>query len=64
MPPQERAPLSAALTEHGITVLLVDDQAIVAAAVKRMLETETDISFHYCQDPTRPCRRPSKSRRR
>ena len=51
MPPQERAPLSAALTEHGITVLLVDDQAIVAAAVKRMLETETDISFHYCQDP-------------
>jgi PleD family two-component response regulator len=51
MPPQEKAPLSATLTEHGITVLLVDDQAIVAAAVKRMLETETDISFHYCQDP-------------
>jgi sigma-B regulation protein RsbU (phosphoserine phosphatase) len=48
---QEKAPLSAALTEHGITVLLIDDQAIVAAAVKRMLETETDISFHYCQDP-------------
>jgi sigma-B regulation protein RsbU (phosphoserine phosphatase) len=51
MPPHEKAPLSATLTEHGITVLLVDDQAIVAAAVKRMLETETDISFHYCQDP-------------
>jgi sigma-B regulation protein RsbU (phosphoserine phosphatase) len=51
MPPQEKAPLSAALTEHGITVLLIDDQAIVAAAVKRMLETETDITFHYCQDP-------------
>lgn len=51
MPLQEKAPLSATLTEHGITVLLVDDQAIVAAAVKRMLETETDITFHYCQDP-------------
>jgi sigma-B regulation protein RsbU (phosphoserine phosphatase) len=51
MPLPEKAPLSAALTEHGITVLLVDDQAIVAAAVKRMLETETDITFHYCQDP-------------
>lgn len=51
MPPQEKRPLSATLTEHGITVLLVDDQAIVAAAVKRMLEAEADISFHYCQDP-------------
>ena len=51
MSPQEKTPLSAALTEHGITVLLVDDQAIVAAAVKRMLETEKDISFHYCSDP-------------
>jgi sigma-B regulation protein RsbU (phosphoserine phosphatase) len=51
MPLQEKTPLSATLPEHGITVLLVDDQAIVAAAVKRMLETEADISFHYCQDP-------------
>jgi sigma-B regulation protein RsbU (phosphoserine phosphatase) len=51
MTPQENRPLSAALTEHGITVLLIDDQAIVAAAVKRMLESETDITFHYCQDP-------------
>ena len=53
MPPQEKTPLSATLTEHGITVLLVDDQAIVAAAVKRMLETEADITFHYCPDPNR-----------
>jgi sigma-B regulation protein RsbU (phosphoserine phosphatase) len=51
MTTQEKTPLSATLTEHGITLLLVDDQAIVAAAVKRMLETEPDISFHYCQDP-------------
>ncbi len=51
MSPQEKTPLSATLTQHGITVLLVDDQAIVAAAVKRMLETEADITFHYCADP-------------
>ena len=51
MPLQEKTPLSATLTQHGITVLLVDDQAIVAAAVKRMLEAEADITFHYCADP-------------
>lgn len=51
MTPQEKTPLSATLTQHGITVLLVDDQAIVAAAVKKMLETEKDITFHYCADP-------------
>lgn len=49
---QEKAPRAAALTEHGITVLLIDDQAIVAAAVKRMLEAEPDITFHYCADPS------------
>ena len=51
MPPTEKIPLSTTLTEHGITVLLIDDQAIVAAAVKRMLEPEADITFRYCQDP-------------
>lgn len=40
------------LTAHKIKVLLIDDQAIVGAAVKRMLETETDIIFSFCQDPT------------
>ena len=43
---------AAALTEHKIKVLLVDDQAIVGAAVKRMLEPEEDILFQFCQDPT------------
>lgn len=43
---------AAALTEHKIKVLLVDDQAIVGAAVKRMLEPEEDIIFQFCQDPT------------
>lgn len=33
-------------------VLLVDDQAMVGEAIRRMLVDETDIEFHYCQDPT------------
>jgi len=41
------------LTQHGITVLLIDDQAIIAEAVRRMLAPEQDINFHYCQDPAR-----------
>lgn len=43
---------SAPVTEHAITVLLVDDQLIVGEMVKRMLAPEKDITFHYCQDPT------------
>ena len=34
-----------------ITVLLVDDQAMVAEGIRRMLETENYIEFHYCQEP-------------
>jgi sigma-B regulation protein RsbU (phosphoserine phosphatase) len=41
------------LTAHNIKVLLIDDQAIVGAAVKKMLEPETDIILEFCQDPTR-----------
>ena len=43
----------ASLTHHRITVLLVDDQAIVAEAVRRMLAGEPDMEFHYCQDSTK-----------
>lgn len=32
-------------------VLLVDDQAIVGEAIKRMLADEKDIQLHFCQDP-------------
>ncbi len=32
-------------------VLLVDDQAMVAEAIRRMLEAEDDIEVHYCADP-------------
>lgn len=34
-------------------VLLVDDQAIVAEAIRRMLATEADLEYHYCADPAR-----------
>ena len=45
-------PFSSSLTQYEITVLLIDDQSIVAAAVERMLAPEKDITFHFCQDPT------------
>jgi len=45
--------LSAGLSRHGITVLLVDDQPIIGEAVRRMLAPEKDIVFHYCQDPAK-----------
>lgn len=32
-------------------VLLVDDQAMVAEAIRRMLADEEDIELHYCSDP-------------
>ncbi len=32
-------------------VMLVDDQAIVAEALRRMLAEEADIEYHYCADP-------------
>ena len=50
-PPGSHDPAST-LTAHKIKVLLIDDQAIVGAAVKKMLEPETDIVFSFCQDPT------------
>ena len=43
----------APVSEHPVTVLLVDDQAIIAEAVRRMLAAESDIRLHYCGDPTK-----------
>jgi adenylate cyclase len=40
------------LPKHAIKVLLVDDQAIVGEAVRRLLATEEDIVFRHCSDPT------------
>ena len=35
----------------SIRVLLVDDQAFVGDAVRRMLADEVGVEFHFCQDP-------------
>ncbi|MCK5798638.1 MAG: fused response regulator/phosphatase [Deltaproteobacteria bacterium] len=35
-----------------MVVLLIDDQAIIGAAVKEILSVDTSIEFHFCQDPT------------
>jgi sigma-B regulation protein RsbU (phosphoserine phosphatase) len=47
------ASVPAPAAEFAVTVLLVDDQAIVGEAVRRMLAGERDIQFHFCSDPTK-----------
>jgi adenylate cyclase len=46
------AETATSLPKHAIKVLLVDDQAIIGEAVRRLLATEEDIVFRYCSDPT------------
>jgi|694.fasta_scaffold27212_1 sigma-B regulation protein RsbU (phosphoserine phosphatase) len=41
------------LSTFQISVLLIDDQSIIAQAVHHMLSDQTDIAFHYCNDPTK-----------
>lgn len=41
------------LSQHRVSVLLVDDQRIIGEAVRRMLVEEKDIEFHFCSEPTR-----------
>ena len=48
-----RASGTAILTQRVVTVLLIDDQAMIGEAVRRMLTDEKDISFTYCNDPAR-----------
>jgi len=60
MPALEQTQVESTLTQHAVTVLLIDDQAIVAEAVRRMLASEKDIIFHYCQDPARAIQRASE----
>lgn len=40
------------MTDFSTIVLLVDDQQIIGEAVRKMLDGEPDITFHFCQDPT------------
>lgn len=39
-------------TDYRIKVLLVDDQAMIGEAVRRMVAGEPDITFAFCKDPT------------
>ncbi len=39
------------IKSYRISVFLVDDQPMIAEAVRRAL-VEEDLDFHYCQDPT------------
>jgi sigma-B regulation protein RsbU (phosphoserine phosphatase) len=48
---------AAARPEQAVTVLLVDDQAIVGEAVRRMLAGEAGVAFHFCSDPTKAIER-------
>ena len=38
------------MTPYSIMIVLVDDQPIIAEMLRRMLEEEDDIDFHYCMD--------------
>ena len=42
--------IAALATKYPISVLLVDDQAMVGEAVRRTLAAEADIKFHFCSD--------------
>ena len=42
--------MSSQLDSNRLTVvLLVDDQPMVAEAIRRMLVDQKDVHFHYCQ---------------
>lgn len=46
-------PLKIVNESFPITVLLVDDQPIVAEAIRKMLLDQPDISIHYCNDASK-----------
>jgi two-component system chemotaxis family response regulator WspR len=53
--------------ECPIMVLLVDDQAIIAEAIRQALAGEGSVDFHYCASPeeaVRSCVNTGKIRRR
>src|SRR6478752_1504995 len=39
------------IPEYHFMVLLVDDQAMVCEAIRRLLADQPDLDFHYCSDP-------------
>jgi phosphoserine phosphatase RsbU/P len=53
METEQKKEVLAELSKFDIKVLLIDDQRIVGISVKKMLSSEEDIIFHYCQEPTK-----------
>lgn len=39
--------------QKKVVVLVIDDQMMVVEAVRRMLQSEPDIEFHFCTDPAK-----------
>ena len=50
-PREENVQEPEVVKSYMISVFLVDDQPMIAEAVRRAL-VEEDFDFHYCQDPT------------
>lgn len=53
MKPNKLTQINSLGASQPITVLLVDDQPMVAEAIQQVLINETDIIFHYCNDPSK-----------
>jgi adenylate cyclase len=51
-PPSAPAMIGAHRGRRGMSVLLVDDQPMIAEAIRQMLAGETGIRLHHCVDPT------------
>jgi sigma-B regulation protein RsbU (phosphoserine phosphatase) len=51
--PQTGRGLEAPAADRPVTVLLVDDQAIVGELVRRQLADDANIQLHFCSDPAR-----------
>jgi two-component system chemotaxis family response regulator WspR len=50
-PNQPNSTTTQAASRHNIVVMLVDDQPMIAEAVRRALSNDSDITFYYCQHP-------------
>lgn len=55
MAPSETTPtnVNVSMAEYPVTVLLVDDQAMIGEAIRRMLARDPEIRFHFCCEPTK-----------
>ncbi len=49
-------PSSSVAQDYSAMVLLVDDQVMVAEAIRRCLANQPNVDFHYCIDPTEAIR--------